>query len=594
MPKTPDDVSADIRAKLKTTAPGLSMALGTPERKIVDAVSEAISEAYIDQYLVGSLLDIDTKSGFELEQFVGIFGYGRLQGRRATGVVRVELTTAAVQDITVNKGTQFFTRNALPGSAQSIFFVATEPATIPIGSYTADIPVECKEPGTAGNLPPDSVVFLGSILGAASVTNLTAMTGGVDVESDDELRQRFKTTMLRNVTGTEDFYLGLAYQNKNVSKAVCYGPITKYTTQIVVPSTTLSVTTVADVKYIWPDGESVFKNLGQSDEVFYRRSNDYTLSSGATSTPVFTRVSTGQMVATDVVDLEFEYVTRSSRNNPTASPPITNKVDLFVNGSDPDTVTERTVVSTATLSNSSSSELYYKNFQRMGSAGTPAVGSRFTRLGSVPLVSFPSSIVVGSTVFSQGTHYHVLRGNILSDTPTPTSLLGGSSREIAGIEWVTNPPADNTPLTLTYVYNRVPEVLGAVVKQARQITTDVVVHEASYLYLRMYLSIEYDRGYVVQQVNNAIQDRMRLYFAGYSFGNWIEISDVLLAVHQVLGVDNVKLTTSAENASDYGIKVYNDANDTDPLVSPYTDDFKLRDCELPVFLEAVVLRKANR
>jgi len=594
VPKTPDDISADIRAKLKTTAPGLAMALGTPERKIVDAVSEAISEAYIDQYLIGSLLDIDTKSGLELEQFVGIFGYGRLQGRRATGVVRVELTNAAVQDITVTKNSQFFTRNSLPGSPGSMFFVATESAVIPAGSYTCDVPVECKEVGTAGNLPPDSVVFLGSILGAASVTNLTAMTGGVDVENDDELRQRFKTTLLRNVTGTEDFYLGLAYQNKNVSRAVCYGPVTRYNTQIEIPANTLSVTTVQDVKYVWPDGESVFRNLGQSDEVFYRRGNDYTLSSGATSTPTFTRVSSGQLVQSDVVDLEFEYVTRSSRNNPTASPPVTNKVDIFANGSDPYTVTERTVVSTATLSNTTTNELYYKNFQRMGTAGTPAVGNRFTRLGSVPLVSFPSSIVVNGQVFSQGTHYHILRGNILSDTLTTTCLLAGSSREIAGIEWVTNPPADNTPLTLTYVYNRVPEVLGAVVKQSRQITTDVVVHEANYLYLRIYLSIEYDRGYVVQQVNNAIQDRLRLYFAGYNFGQWIEISDLMLAVHQVLGVDNVKLTTSSENASNYGIKSYNDANDPDPVVSPYVDDFKLRDCQLPVFLEAVVLRKANR
>jgi hypothetical protein len=122
------------------------------------------------------------------------------------------------------------------------------------------------------------------------VTNLTAMTGGVDVENDSELRQRFKDTFMRNIAGTEDWYLGLAYQNQNVSRAVCFGPIRKYVTQIAVPSSgatlNLAPLLAADVKYAWPQGESVFKNLGQDDEVFYRPGDDYIFTSG--SSPQFT------------------------------------------------------------------------------------------------------------------------------------------------------------------------------------------------------------------------------------------------------------------------------------------------------------------
>ena len=69
-----------------------------------------------------------------------------------------------------------------------------------------------------------------------------------------------------------------------------------------------------------------------------------------------------------------------------------------------------------------------------------------------------------------------------------------------------------------------PEVLQAVVKKGKQFTTDVLVHQASYAYLRVYLSIEYDRGFVVSQVNNAIQDRLRQYFAGMPYGAWMELS----------------------------------------------------------------------
>lgn len=580
MSKTPDQIAREMLAKLAVTAPGLSFELGTPERKIIDANAEAVSEAYVDQYLVGSLLDIESKAGLELEQWVGIFGFGRLQGRKATGIVRVELSTANPQDISIPLGSQFYTRTSLPSSGQPLYFASTQAVVIPGGSYVTDIPVECTLVGVSGNVGPDSVVFLGDVLGATSVTNLQAFTGGVDVETDAELRQRFKDTFLRNIAGTEDWYLGLCYQNQNVSKAACFGPIRKYATQVAVPSVTVSLPVTADVKYAWNAGETIFKDLGQDTETFYRPIDDYNFTSGAS--PQVTRVGTGTMVVGEIIDVEFEYTTKSSRNDPQNG--ITNKVDIFVNGADPYTITERTVVTSQTLSASSSNLLYTGNFARVGSTGSPSSTNRFMRLGSVPVLSFPSTVTIGVTQYQQGTHYHVLRG---------TTLEAGSIREVAGIEWTPAGPSNNTPITVSYVYNRVPEVLNAVVKQSKQITTDTLVHQAAYAYLRVHLSIEYDRGYVVSQVNNAINDRLRTYFAGLPYGAWVELSDVSLATHQVLGVDNVYLTPSTEDAVNYGIKVYGNSADISPLVIQ-TDDFKLTDNQLPIFLEAVTLRKANR
>lgn len=602
MAKTPDVVVQEMLAKLKITAPGLSFELGTPERKMLDAVGESISECYIDQYLVGSLLDIESKAGLELEQFVGIFGFGRLQGRKASGVVRVELGTASQQDMPIPSGTQFYTRQALPNGGSQLYFTSTQSAMIPAGSYVADIVVECTVVGTVGNVPPDSIVYLGSIIGSSSVTNLTSMTGGVDVETDAELRQRFKDTFMRNIAGTEDWYLGLALQNKNVSRARCIGPISKYVTQIVVPNGIESLVN-DDVKFAWPGVHhvSVFKNLGQEDETFYRAGEEFDWYPGPA--PQLERIDkpaeAGGMVPGEVVDVEYEYTSTASRNDPSFTyidgdvevTGITNKVDLFVNGSDPCPVTERTVITDKFLSTDPDSELYFDHFARVGSSGSPSSSNRFMRLGSVPVVSFPSSIVIEGTNYQQGVHYHLLRS---------TTLLAGSTREVAGLEWTTAGPdipiGTGTPVTVNYVYNRVPEVLGAVVKQGKQVTTDVLVHQASYAYLRVYLSIEYDRGFVTSQVNNGIQDRLRAYFAGLPFGDWIEVSDLMLAVRQVLGVDNVWLTTSAENPLDFGIKVYGDSSDPvdNPIGTPHATDFKLRDNQLPVFIEAVILRKANR
>ena len=612
MAKTPDVVAKDILAKLAITAPGFSLEIGTPERKIVDAVSEAISEAYIDQYLVGSLLDIESKAGLELEQFCGIFGFGRLQGRKATGTVRVELNTANTQDINIPLGSQFYTRQSLPGTGSPMYFSSTQAVVIPAGSFLVDVPVECTVPGTTGNVPPDTIVYVGDILGSTSVTNLQALTGGVNVETDDELRQRFKDTFLRNVTGTEDWYLGLCYQNKNISKAACFGPIRKYATQIVVPADTNGSPTpvsmdpliAADIKYAW-DGDQhvhVYKNLGQDNEVFYRRNVDFQWVAGPE--PEFARITNGALDVGDVIDLEFEYTTRSSRNDPEKG--IANKVDIYVNGSEPYTVTERTKIASTVLSNTATDRLYKGNFVRVGTEGSPVNGHRFTRLGSTPVVSFPSIITITNNVngtpitenYVQGTDYHLIR-SAPELNPNPTTLLAGSPYEVAGIEWMPGGPDIGTNVTLTYVYNRVPTLLQAVIKTSKQITTDVMVHQAGYQYITVCLSIEYDRGFVVQQVDNAIQERLRSYFAGMPYGAWIELSDLTLAVHQVLGVDNVKITKSTDPgvvSENYGIKTYGDSTDIVMLNdnTPYEDDFKLRDNQLPVFLKAIIRRMANR
>lgn len=580
MAKTPDAVSAGIINQLKTTIPGLSLELGTIERKIVDACAEAISESYIDQYLVGSLLDITGKSGLELEQFVGIFGFGRLQGRQATGVVRVELTTPATQDVTIQQGTQFYTASSMPGSGNPLFFASTQTVILVKGNISADVPVQCTVPGTAGNLPPDSVQGLGTILGASSASNLTAFTGGVDVESDDELRRRFSDTLLRNVAGTEDWYKGLAFQNKFISKVTVFGPYERYETEIVVPSDTLTLPVTADVKYAWPKTASVFKNLAQTDEVFYMPNDDFIFMPG--SSPTIQRVSTGAMVTGEVVSVEFDYTTRASRNDPQNQ--ITEKVDLFVNGVDPFTVNERTVITAQTLSTNPADEFYTGNFQRSGSSGTPSSTNRFMRLGSVPVVSFPASIAIGATVYQLGVHYHLLKS---------TTLERGSNRETSGIEWTAAGPATGSQITLNYVYNRIPEVLNAVMRKSKQITTDVLVHEANYKYLRLHLSVEYDRGVVPTQVNNSIQEKLRLWFSGFQYGDWFEFSDLMTVVHQVYGVDNIQVTNSTEHGTNYGIKVYDGASDPLPSVIQ-TGDFKLNDNTLPIFLEAVILRKPNK
>lgn len=591
MSRTPDEISAAIRATLATTEPGLSCERGTPERKIIDACSEAISEAYVDMYLIGSLLDLDNKVGFELEQFVGIFGFGRLSGKQATGVIRMSVATPMVTDQVLPRGSQFYTRGGLAVTGGNrVYFSSTQAVVLTAGSYTVDIPVQCNEPGTMGNVPPDSVTSFGSTINSSTVTNLVAFSGGVDRETDAELRQRFKDTMLRNIAGTSDWYQAICLQNNRVSRVVVFGPTTMFRTQITAPLSSKNLSgldpeNVKNIKYVWPDMESVFTDLGQENEIFYRPGGDYTL-----NWPTFTRVANangGQIANGQVVDLEFQYTTRSSRNEPGQG--ITNKVDIFVDGVEPLTVTEKTVITSTDVLVESPTSAWncITNFERVGSPGDPQAGSRFVRLASTPIVSFPSSLAITTTagatdVYTLGTHYHLLRS---------TTTLAGSHQEIAGIEWPAGlGPPSSTELTLTYIYNRVPEMLTAVISTAKQICTDVMVHQARWQYITVCLSVQYAQNQPIDVTKTSIENQLTSFFSAMRFGQQVKITSLLLAVQQVLGVENVTLTTASENDAHYGVEVAYDPTEESP--TRHESDFRLDDNAIPTLQGVHITRRA--
>lgn len=581
MSKTPDDISTQIRATLATTIPALSCEIGTPERKIIDACAEAISEAYIDQYLVGSLMDIDTKSGLELEQFVGIWGFGRLQGNYSSGYVRVTVNTPSTSDTTFPEATSFYTNNNAAGL--TLYFSSKQAIVLVSGDTSCDIPIQCVTVGTQGNLPPDSITFMANLVGGSTCTNLTSLTGGVDVETDQELRQRFKDTMMRNVSGTADWYEAICQQNSNVSRVKVFGPINLYQTQIVVPDNApLALAVNQDVKYAWPGMESIFANLGQADEEYYSPIYDYTYDNSPDGTsPTITRITSGDMTPGDVVDLEFQYTTRCSRNDPLNG--ITNKVDVFVDGVDPVSVQESTVIPSVRLT-TAAGPYSANNFIRVGSSGSPvggngtSTGSIFMRLGSTPVVSFPPHLIISGIQYDLGTHYHRLAPN--PAVSNQYTLLAGTQQEIAGIEWTSGPVGAAIP-GLTYVYNRVPEVINTIIAGAKQITTDVMAHEARRVFVKPCFQIEYSRSFSVSVTNSEIVRRLQNYLQSLPFGAQVKLSNLAMTVQNVIGVVDVKIPTTGV-AGTHGVELYADSSSPTPFQT-WDQDFKLNDNQVAAY-----------
>jgi hypothetical protein len=182
-----------------------------------------------------------------------------------------------------------------------------------------------------------------------------------------------------------------------------------------------------------------------------------------------------------------------------------------------------------------------------------------------------------------GTHYHLIRS---------ITTTAGSHREITGLEWpsAVNGPANGTQLTLTYIYNRVPELLTAIIDTSKQLCTDVMVHQAKWRYVVPCLSVEYSRTYSPTTVDTNLKSHLTRYFGAMQYGQQVKMTALLIAAQQVLGVENVTLTTSAENPTHYGVEIYSDP--TGNPLNRWESDFKLDDNALPILQNVQITRKA--
>lgn len=578
MSKTPAQISSDIVTKLGVTAPGLSLEIGTPERKIIDACAESISEGYMDTYLLNASLDIDTKSGTDLEQFVGIFGFGRLQGRRSTGVVTFSIGYPATQDMPIGFGVQVYVPANLLNQSTPLFFSTTQTVVISQGTTSVDAPAECTVLGTIGNAASNTITGFGTGTGVATVTNLAPFSGGTNTETDDQLRARFKATFLRNVTGTADFYSGLMLQSQFTSRVKIIGPYSNWVEELQFNGANKIFSTNQNVKYTWPNGWYLYQNLGLSTETFFTSGTDYTVDTTVTP-PGITPSNAVLTAAGALADFEYQYTSTVSRNDPASG--ITNRVDIFIDGQQPLEVVEFSAASSQTFNTTTGSDYNINNFIR-DVGGTPTSGHTFQALGSVPIITFPSVITSQTNTYNLGTDYHGV---------TSTTLLQGSNREISGIEWLTTPPTAGTLLTIDYSYNRLPELMTGILNANKQICTDVVVHQAINIPLFVYATIAYNFGANITTTNANISSALTTFFSGLPFGAWIQFSDVIQQIHNVVGVDNVRISTLTDvgGSGSYGIAYRQNS----VVITDYTADFKLKDNQVALFDGISIVRRGS-
>lgn len=591
MVRTPEQVSSDIVAHLRILDPEMSAQIGSPERKIIDAVSSVISASYIQSQITSSIWDIDTKSGVELEEVVGLFGFGRRRGSHANGILSIDLQQPAPTDYVIPSGTIASTIGT--AVSPSVKYATTSPVVIAVGQTRADVPAQAIDEGAVGNTAAQTIVVLESWSNIASVYNPVPFVNGTDTENDEELRSRFKNTFLRNLAGTEDFYASLCLNHKNVTKVRVMGPVERHVEQLEAKAdgsgSPYLQSNIEHSKFAWPQGTIITANSGQASERYFKEGLAYEVNNSVPKIRILCEkvnkvddVDGNFIHVGDIVHLEHEYTPVASRNDPQNG--VTNNVDIFVNGSEPTLVSESTIVNLKQLNHPSLvGKEFYDDF------GDKMTTGRLQILGYGPLVALPSSIVVGNETYqlktdSENRDYRLVRER---------SVNSGSTRALNGILFTgAKYPAQGSPLSLTYTYNRVPMVLDELLRFNKQITTDVLVHEADIVPLGVSLIVQLERGYSEDHVKAEVRANLTAWMNELPYGSWIQMSDIHNVVRRSPGVDNARIKKSTDTPTGlYGVRKF--SRNARFVMETRDSDFRLADNQLPAFNSLDMVVKAE-
>jgi uncharacterized phage protein gp47/JayE len=599
MAQTASEISNIMRAQLKVLDPDLSLEPLSPERKILDTVAETIADAQIDQFVVNYQFDIDTKFGQDLDRFVALFGFARQGGTRSRGTVTFGRNTAATADVFVPAGTQVIR----PASSVTplLTFFTTVDATLYANTFTVEVPVESADFGIGTNVAAGEITQIGQgdSNDISYVINENSVTGGTNLESDAELRLRFKNTIFRNVSGTRDQILALSISSKYATRANVIGPISRFIEYLQVNSDGVMTSLVPYSKYTYNFDYYVTQDDSEAEIFLTPRGVDYefnpddlTGNDPNLSPPIIRIVDDGLLVEGDVILLEHAYVSTNSRNEPTVNK--MNAVDVFVSGQRSQEAQDALFFPgpSAVLTNTPGDTYYVGNWARADTATRPDVGNRFQELIWQPVMSLSGTIIIGNNEFVEGIHYWLLKD---------VSLGKGSRQARDGIEWAATtfsvplgqdaPAAEGDVYVLTYDFNKLPLVINELLESHKQITTDVLVHEATSRFFNVNLIIMYTPTFAPDVVDTAITTALLAYFNSLTFGTVMQISDILDVVHDVPGVDNVRLALPGDGIS-YGIQEV--ASDGTTLLGPpYITDFFIQDSDVAVLNRLYTTRKSQ-
>ncbi len=240
----------------------------------------------------------------------------------------------------------------------------------------------------------------------------------------------------------------------------------------------------------------------------------------------------------------------------------------------------------------------------------PTSGNVFLPLAFGPIISVPDTLTIGGSTYGRvgGPTAGIDHPNAYRVVHDDTAF-GFTSQSRFGLEFNTaSLPANNTPFTLgtngTYLYDEVPTSVQSNVDRWRLVGVDAKVHAARQIPLRVSLALMYDRNASKSVVDSDIDVAVATYFSKVGLGGVAQVSDIENVVHNVSGVDNVRVL----QASDYPSWTIGTTNNfnlgfqrviEDDVVQTYVTtpgrlkDIVFGDAETPVLESVVKVLKAQ-
>jgi uncharacterized phage protein gp47/JayE len=600
---TTASIAAQMMAALRASEPDLDTAIGTPLRKILDAVAESIAESYTDQHLIQYTYDIDSKVGADLDDFVELFGLARIPAQRAVGVVTFSrpydpnlATTATI----IPPGTQ-----VVALTSPVVYVQTTVSAVLNPGQVSADVPVQAISAGSAGNVAAGLCSTLVSLTGVISnATNSNPISGGSAAESDDALRARFKATVFRSLAGTGAMYQAVALEipqdpttpnTPAISQVNVLGSSKRWREQIQIVSGS-ATSALTGAAYIFADNVFCGPNIDGGSMLSLGSDFSFTPSNPTNrSNASVTIAALNSNMPDGLYDLDYEYVPQASRNDPGNTRfnlgGTNNRIDVWANGQVLDTSTQAVIFSNSKVFSSSSASQYWNQLfsqSNNDSSPNPSVGNIFIPLAFGPILSVPSQISVGGTTYNLGSDYWIVH---------QSDCFGYSTSSLFGLAWNSSRlPANGSTFSLPYTYNKVARLLQDAITQWRLVGTDAVAHCGVPVYIRCYLAVMFDRRYDPTAATSAINTALAAFINGLGFEAPLQVSDVLQVVHNVPGVDNVRFLNSTDNGSQYGIVQMSAYNPNTQIAlfaaGGRAKDVQFTDSQYPVFHSTVITPKA--
>jgi hypothetical protein len=190
-----DVMIADLEAEWdEDLPPGKSSAV----RELYRPIATRLAQTQRDIGLILDASQVEYATGTALDLLVALIGVTRDGAIRAEGTATFSRSDPATVDYPVPQGTVVQTVSNTP-----LRYVTTEQVTLTEGTTSVDAKIEAEYPGAKWNVGAGMIDALdSSVSGIESVDNAEAIIGGVDPETDDELRERAQEELANGAKAT--------------------------------------------------------------------------------------------------------------------------------------------------------------------------------------------------------------------------------------------------------------------------------------------------------------------------------------------------------------------------------------------------------